>query len=441
MECHNYAKLVNEKLYMKNLNIAIIGLGYVGLPLALEFSKYFNTLGFDVSKKRVKELNLFYDVTNQFKKNKIKNSKIKFTDDQILLQKYNIFIICVPTPVSNKNLPDLHNLKSATKIVSKYVKKNDIIIYESTVYPGTTEDVCVPIIEKKSKLKLNKGFFVGYSPERINPGDKKHTITKIKKVISASNTNTLNKINFIYSKIISAGVYKTKSIKIAEAAKVIENTQRDINIAFMNELSIIFEKMSINTNEVIKAASTKWNFLKFKPGLVGGHCIGVDPYYLAYASKKSGYNSNFILSGRSINQKSYLRILKKIKNYTSQSQNNKFFNCLVCGLTFKEDCPDIRNSQAIKIIDSLYKSKKIRINLFDPVVNVKDLPKKYKKNFVKLNNTVKYDIILLLVKHKSIINSKNKIFKKIKKDSLVVDLHNIIEYKNIKNKCEEYYSF
>ena len=427
---------------MNNIKIAIIGLGYVGLPLAIELSKYYRVIGYDHFAKRIKTLKNFKDNNNQFNKTDLKKSKIEFTKNEKDLKKANIYIICVPTPVDFRKKPDLKHLKDASKLVSKNLTNSDIVIYESTVYPGTTENVCQPILEKYSKLKCNKDFFLGYSPERINPGDKKHTLPNIKKVVSANNKNTLQKIYSIYSKIIKAGVYKAENIKTAEAAKIIENTQRDINIAFINELSIIFEKMSINTNEVIKAASTKWNFIKFKPGLVGGHCIGVDPYYLAHASKKHGYNSNFILSGRSINENAYKRVLEKIKIFISNLNSKRKINTLVLGLAFKEDCPDIRNSQAIKIVENLMKIKNFKISLFDPVINKEDLNQKFKSRIIDTFNKQKYDIVLYLVPHKKIKDlTFNKIKQKLKKGSLVIDIHNIIQYKKIENITKNYYTF
>jgi len=442
MEYINTSKLATNNTMKDNISITVVGLGYVGLPLSLELSKYFNTIGFDISKKRINELNNFIDINKQFKKSDIKKSKLLFSNKDNSLLNSNVLIICVPTPVNKSKIPDLKLLKLATKLVSKYVNKHDIIIYESTVFPGTTEEICVPIIEKTSKLKYNKDFFIAYSPERINPGDKIHTLPNIKKIISASNNKTLQKVDLIYSKIIKAGVFKAVNIKTAEAAKIIENTQRDINIAFMNELSIIFEKMSLNTKDVLSASSTKWNFLNFRPGLVGGHCIGVDPYYLAYGSKKNGYNSKFILSGRSVNENSYKRVVKKVQNYIDKKNNNKKLSCLVLGFTFKENCPDIRNSQAIKIIDQLKSNDKLKLNIYDPEVYKNDLSLEYKLMFKDLFlDKKKYDILLILVPHKKITKlSMKNIDKKIKKESLVVDLHNIIEYKKIIKKVD-YFSF
>ena len=294
--------------------ICIIGLGYVGLPLLIEFSKYHKVIGFDTDIQRVMELRNFFDRNNEFKKSELKKIKnIEFTSDTKILDNCNIYIVTVPTPVKKNKSPDLNPLIQSSKLIGKFLKKKDIVIYESTVFPGCTEEVCVPILEKYSKLTYNKDFFCGYSPERINFGDKKYKLTNIKKVTSGSNAKISNIIDKLYSKIIKVGTYKAESIIIAEAAKVIENTQRDLNIAFINELSIIFDKLKINTSKVLKAAGSKWNFLNFKPGLVGGHCIGVDPYYLTYKSKKVGYNPKLILSGRSINDEMPKFIFNKIK--------------------------------------------------------------------------------------------------------------------------------
>ena len=289
-----------------NYNIGIIGLGYVGLPLAVEFGKKYNTIGFDISEKRITELNTGYDRTREITSIEIQNSnKLSFTNNFKNIAECNFYIITVPTPIDKYNNPDLTPLKSASQIIGKILKKGDIVVYESTVYPGATEEVCVPILEEFSKLQYNKDFFCGYSPERINPGDKQHTLVSIKKVTSGSTLEIGKQINELYKSIISAGTFLVSTIKVAEAAKVIENTQRDINIAFVNELALIFNLLGIDTNEVLEAASTKWNFLPFKPGLVGGHCIGVDPFYLTYKAQEMGYNPEIILSGRRLNDRMY----------------------------------------------------------------------------------------------------------------------------------------
>ena len=343
---------------MKNelYKVCVVGLGYVGLPLAIEFGKKMNTLGFDISKSKINDLNNKLDrdkIINEvdFKKSKYLNFSHNLND----LKKTNIFIICLPTPVNNKNLPDLSTLKSGSKIVAKNLKKNSIVIYESTVYPTVTENICLPILKKHSNLEYKKDFNIGYSPERINPGDKNHTLTKITKVVSGDTKTTAAIIKKLYQSIIKK-VYVAKSIQVAESAKIIENTQRDLNIALMNELSIIFNKMGINTKDVLNAASTKWNFVNFKPGLVGGHCIGVDPYYLSYFSKKIGYEPKVINAGRNLNNNmtkyvltNILLFLKKKNILLSKSK------IIFLGLTFKKNCTDIRNSKIIEIINFLVK--------------------------------------------------------------------------------------
>ncbi|MDB2515578.1 nucleotide sugar dehydrogenase, partial [Candidatus Pelagibacter bacterium] len=334
---------------IKNIKIGIIGLGYVGLPLAIEFSKITNVVGYDLDKKRVIELKEKKDRNFEVKKkNLTHNKKLKLTSDIKNLSDCNFFIVTLPTPIKKNKEPDLKILINGTKNLSKIIKKNSVIVYESTVYPGCTEDICVPIINKYSGLKYNKDFFCGYSPERINVGDKAHNLTNVKKIVSGSNAKTLKLINYVYSKIIKAGTFPVKNIKIAESAKIIENVQRDLNIALINEISIIFDKLSIDTRQVIEAAKTKWNYIDFKPGMVGGHCIGVDPYYLTYKAKNLNYSPKIILSGRKINDSMssiYFNRVKKISNKNNINLNKK--KVLVMGLSFKENCNDIRNSKII----------------------------------------------------------------------------------------------
>ena len=334
-------------------NIAVIGLGYVGLPLAVEFGKKFNTVGFDVNQDRINELISGYDNTGEVSKRHLSSSiKLKFSSNKDDIINSDIYIIAVPTPIDNLNNPDLSILFSASELVGSVLKKGDIIIYESTVYPGCTEEDCVPILEQYSHLKYNADFFCGYSPERINPGDKERTLTNILKITSGSNLETANKVDALYNSIIKAGTYKAESIKVAEAAKIIENCQRDINIAFVNELSILFDKLNINTNEVLAAAGTKWNFLPFKPGLVGGHCIGVDPFYLTHKAEQTGYTSKIILSGRKLNDSMSTEIVNRILlklEHKKDGNNYKNTRGLIMGATFKEDCPDIRNSKVFDI--------------------------------------------------------------------------------------------
>jgi len=391
--------------------IGIIGLGYVGLPLAVEMSKKYNVLGFDIDDGRVSELNKAIDKTNEITPSELKkalDNNITFTNDSNLLNDVTFFIVTVPTPINKDKTPNLNPIISASKTISKFLKEKSIVVYESTVYPGVTEDICVPILEEGSGLTFNKDFFVGYSPERINPGDKEHTVTKIKKVVSGSTPNSLRKISEIYGSIIEAGIYEAESIKVAEAAKVIENTQRDINIAFINELSIIFNKMEINIHHVLNAAETKWNFLKFKPGIVGGHCIGVDPYYLAHKSKELDINPEMILAGRRINDSMAEHIFNLIlKKSIKNKLDIKNTNFLIYGLTFKENCPDFRNSQSLKVYQE-FKKLNLNISVYDPYLSEPIDGYHHSDILYDLDEKV-FDSILLLVPHKELnnINLKN----------------------------------
>lgn len=381
----------------KSFKIAIIGLGYVGLPLAVEFAKRRKVIGYDYNKLRIAELTRCVDITNEVSTRELKKSKIFFTSKEIDIASCNFFIITVPTPVKKNKKPDFSHLISASKTVGKFLKKGDIVVYESTVYPGATEEICLPILEKKSNLKLNKDFCIGYSPERINPGDKKHKLSNIIKIVSGSNKASLKIINNIYSQIARAGTFKASSIKVAEASKVIENAQRDLNIAFVNELSQIFTKLEIDTEEILKGAATKWNFINFSPGLVGGHCIGVDPYYLTFKSKKIGYEPKIILAGRKLNDDmpryTYLKLVQFLKK---QNLFKKKIKILIMGITFKENCPDIRNSKVFELINLLEK-KFIKIDCYDPWVKAGANNKNYNKiNFLKKNY---YDVVIIAVKH------------------------------------------
>ncbi len=417
----------------KNIKLCIIGLGYVGLPLAVEFSKKRNVIGFDISNKRIRELKSFKDNTLEVSVKELKRArKLTFTDQIDDIESSNFYIVTVPTPINSRQKPDLKPLKEASTIIGKLLKKDDIVVYESTVYPGCTEEICVPILEEYSQLKFNKDFFCGYSPERINPGDKKHKLKNIKKITSGSNALVANFINSLYSEIILAGTHLAKSIKIAEAAKVIENTQRDLNIAFINELSKIFSIMEIDTDLVLKAAKTKWNFIPFVPGLVGGHCIGVDPYYLTYKAKKIGYKPKIILSGRSLNDTmdDYLvsKLIKKMKKKSINIKNSKI---LMMGLTFKENCPDLRNSGSYKVFQKLRK-KKVNIDLFDPIADQKEIKKIYKINPINKFKTNFYDGILILVAHRYFINmGLKKILKLTKSKKVIFDLKYTFRSKQI----------
>ena len=379
--------------------VAIIGLGYVGLPLAVEFGKKYTTIGFDIDQKRINELKEGYDRTLESNKNEIvasKNLNFSFKIDD--LKSYNIFIVTVPTPIDQFKAPDLRPLLNASKMIGSIIKKGDIVIYESTVYPGCTEDDCVPVLEIESGLKFNIDFFCGYSPERINPGDKINTLTKIKKVTSGSTLEIAELVDSLYRSIIEAGTYKAPSIKVAEAAKAIENAQRDINISFVNELALIFDRIGIDTNDVLDAAGTKWNFLKYKPGLVGGHCIGVDPYYLAHKAESLGYYPQVILSGRRVNDNMGLFVANKLLKL--MIRNNHLVTkskALILGITFKENCPDIRNSKVIDIYRELLQFK-LEVDIYDPYASYEEVKKEYNIELLKKVDK-KYEAILLAVSH------------------------------------------
>ncbi|MEJ1239093.1 nucleotide sugar dehydrogenase [Chryseolinea sp. T2] len=379
--------------------VAIIGLGYVGLPLAVEFGKVLKVIGFDINKERIAELKKFHDRTREVDAGELKSSThLTYSSDVADLKEANYFIVTVPTPIDEFKKPDLRPLESASRTVGGAIKKGDIVIYESTVYPGCTEEVCVPILEKVSGLKFNLDFFCGYSPERINPGDKLHRVTTIKKVTSGSTPEIADKVDGLYKTIIQAGTHKASSIKVAEAAKVIENSQRDVNIAFVNELALIFERIGIDTGEVLEAAGTKWNFLPFKPGLVGGHCIGVDPYYLTHKAESLGYHSEVILSGRRINDNMGIHIASKVVKLMAQHDlpiHNA--NVLVLGITFKENCPDIRNSRVVDIIREL-ESFGIQVDIYDPLADASEVQHEYGMPLVKTPSK-KYDGIVMAVAH------------------------------------------
>lgn len=383
-----------------NYSIGIIGLGYVGLPLAIAFGEKYNTIGFDVNKRRVSDLLKGEDSTLEVSKEVIqKVKKLSFSSNKKDIQNCNIYIVTVPTPIDKYKKPDLSALINACETIGKFLTNNNIIIFESTVYPGATEEVCIPILEKISTLKFNVDFFCGYSPERVNPGDKNHTITSIKKVTSGSTVEIANKVDELYKSIITAGTHKVSSIKIAEAAKVIENTQRDINIALINELSLIFKKLNIDTEEVLEAAKTKWNFLPFYPGLVGGHCIGVDPYYLTYKAISLNYNPEMILAGRRLNDSMGIKIVEQVLKLMTKKQINIIdARILVMGLSFKENCPDIRNTKVIDIINELNDCN-CKVDVYDPWVNKSEVLKEYGFNTIDELCENQYDVIIIAVSH------------------------------------------
>ena len=385
---------------LQSTKIGIIGLGYVGLPLAIEFSRKFPVVGFDINKDRILDLQNQIDSTNEVDISDLKNNKnLIFSSSSNALKNCNFYIITVPTPINKDKRPDLGPLIGASNLVGSLLARGDVVVYESTVYPGATEEDCVPILEKISKLSINKDFYVGYSPERINPGDKTHRLPNIKKITSGSTKQSATFIDSVYKEIITAGTYKTESIKVAEAAKVIENTQRDLNIALINELAIIFNLMGIDTESVIRAAETKWNFLPFRPGLVGGHCIGVDPYYLTHKSESLGYNPEIILAGRRLNDgmanfvSSQLIKLLAQKNIKINSSE-----VLILGLSFKEDCPDIRNTKVVDIIDEL-KEFNCKVSVYDPWVDKNEAEKEYGIKLIGTIKPSKYDAIIIAVGH------------------------------------------
>ena len=415
----------NSQLSIVNYKLAIIGLGYVGLPLAHAFSSKYEVVGFDISKWRIDELSSGYDRTLELSSEQvneaIKNG-MKFTLDTNDIKDCNIYIVTVPTPIDKNKRPDLTPLIKASETVGKVLKKGDIVIYESTVYPGATEEDCVPVLEKFSNLKFNIDFFCGYSPERINPGDKEHTVTKILKVTSGSTPEIGKKVDELYASIITAGTHLAPTIKVAEAAKVIENSQRDINIAFVNELAIIFNKLGINTNDVLEAAGTKWNFLPFKPGLVGGHCIGVDPYYLTHKAQSIGYNPEIILAGRRLNDNMGIYVANQvIKLMIKKGHKIEGSKVLVLGITFKENCPDIRNSRVIDVIEELQEFG-CNIDIYDPWADTKEVEHEYNLKLIKELNIAKYEAIVLAVAHNEFKQLKLKT-----KDNVVFDIKSILD--------------
>lgn len=400
--------------------IGIIGLGYVGLPLAVEFGKSMDVIGFDINQSRIDELKKGYDRTLEVDEAELKSStKLTFSTKLEELATANYFIVTVPTPVDEYRNPDLTPLQSASRTVGSVLKKNDIVIYESTVYPGCTEEVCVPILEKVSGLKFNVDFFAGYSPERINPGDKQHRVADIKKVTSGSTPEIAEKVDQLYKKVIRAGTYKASSLKVAEAAKVIENSQRDVNIAFVNELALIFQRMGIDTHEVLEAAATKWNFLPFKPGLVGGHCIGVDPYYLTYKAQSLGYHPEVILSGRRINDNMGIFIANEvIKLMAKANMPISGGKILVLGLTFKENCPDIRNSKVVDVINELL-TFGAKVDVYDPHADAAEVKHEYNLTLAT-DLSQKYHAVVLAVSHKEFASIELEKLKE--KNAIVYDI-------------------
>jgi UDP-N-acetyl-D-glucosamine/UDP-N-acetyl-D-galactosamine dehydrogenase len=405
--------------------IAIIGLGYVGLPLAVEFGKKAEVIGFDINRERIEELRKGFDRTREVEEADLKSaSRLSFSFDTSDLREAKYFIITVPTPVDEFKTPDLRPLQSASKTVGAVLKKNDIVIYESTVYPGCTEEICVPVLERESGLKFNVDFFCGYSPERINPGDKLHRVTTIKKVTSGSTPEIADEVDKLYQLVITAGTHKASSMKVAEAAKVIENSQRDINIAFVNELALIFERIGIDTQEVLEAAGTKWNFLPFRPGLVGGHCIGVDPYYLTYKADSLGYHPQVILAGRRINDNMGVHIANTvIKLMAQQNLPINQGRILMLGITFKENCPDIRNSKVVDVIREL-QSFGTNVDVYDPQADPAEVKHEYGLDLIDAPGK-KYHAIVLTVSHNEFASLDIRSL--LEKDGVVYDVKGFLK--------------
>lgn len=420
---------MNRPLSLNNIHIAVIGLGYVGLPLAVEFAKKYPVLGFDTNADRVNELNNGCDHTNEANLIDLRavtaGSQLQVSSSKDDLRQANVFIITVPTPVDQFKLPDLRQLLKASEMVGQALKQGDVVIYESTVYPGCTEEDCVPVLEQYSGLKFNEDFFVGYSPERINPGDKINTLTTIKKVTSGSTAEAAQFVDNLYSSIITAGTYKAPSIKVAEAAKAIENAQRDVNISFINELALIFDRIGIDTNDVLDAAATKWNFLKYRPGLVGGHCIGVDPYYLAHKAELLGYSPQVILSGRRVNDNMGLFVAGKVaKLLIEKGRQTKNAKALILGITFKENCPDTRNTKVVDIYNEL-KEFGMDVDVHDPYAEPAVVKKEYGIELTPRPDGRRYDAIILAVAHNEYKNLDIK--KLLSENAVVFDTKAIID--------------
>lgn len=430
-----------ERMLDKEEELAVVGLGYVGLPLAVEFSNHFKVIGFDTNSEKINLYKRGYDPTKDVGDDKLKNASVNFTFDEEELKRAKFYVVAVPTPINEDNTPNLTSVEEATRTVARNLTKGDIVVYESTVYPGTTEEVCVPILEKISGLKYGSDFKVGYSPERVSPGDNTKKVTDIVKIVSGCDEETLDEVSKVYRSIIKAGIYEAESIKVAEAAKVIENSQRDINIAFMNELSIIFNDMNIDTNAVLNAAKTKWNFVDFKPGLVGGHCIGVDPYYLIYKAQEVGYDSQIIASGRKVNEEmSKYVALEVVKQLISLGKVVKGARVALLGITFKEDCPDVRNTKIVDIINYL-KGYEINVFVYDPVADRNETYKSYNIELVDYDEINNVDAIVVAVAHDEFKNiSLDELEKKYVDDrKTLVDLKGIYNKKDVEDRGITYW--
>jgi len=417
-------KTTKENKKATHIEIAVIGLGYVGLPLAVALAEHYSVVGFDINSQRIMQLKKHQDTTQEVTTGRLQQAKqLSFSDSAVDIKAANYYIITVPTPVDSNNTPDLSPLISASELVGSMLKQGDTVIYESTVYPGATEGVCAKILAAMSDLVLNQGFFVGYSPERINPGDKVNTLSSIVKVVSGSNPEAAERVNALYEKIIDAGTHLAPSIKVAEAAKAIENTQRDINIAFMNELSMMFHEMDIDVLEVIEAAATKWNFLKFTPGLVGGHCIGVDPYYLIHKAQENGYFPQLITTARRINENMSAYVSERILKLMALHQKHIVSaKVLIMGLTFKENCPDLRNTRVVEIVEQLQKYH-AQIDVYDPWVNPADAAE-INQPLTTEPARESYDLVVLAVAHKQFISANPRVY--LKDDGVLFDLKGLL---------------
>lgn len=433
--------MIYDELILKKGKLSVVGLGYVGMPIAVAFAQKINVIGFDLNKNKIEQYKAGVDPTREVGDNVIKNTTVEFTSDESKLKEAKFHIVAVPTPVNSDHTPDLTPVEGASRILGRNLTKGSIVVFESTVYPGVTEDICVPILEKESGLKCGVDFKIGYSPERINPGDKVHRLNTITKIVSGMDSETLDCVAKVYEMVVEAGVYKAESIKVAEAAKVIENSQRDINIAFMNELSIIFNKMGIDTQAVLKAAGTKWNFLNFYPGLVGGHCIGVDPYYLTYKAEELGYHSQIILSGRRINDDMGKYVAENcVKNLISAEKSVKNAKVAILGFTFKENCPDTRNTKIIDIVNELNEYG-IYPLISDPEADTEEAKRLYGVELTDISDIKDADAIILAVAHKEFnsfsIDEIDKFFGKGKK--VLLDLKGILNRKEYESAGYNYW--
>lgn len=433
-----------EKIRNREEKISLVGLGYVGLPIAVAFAKKVEVIGFDISEEKIRLYKNGIDPTREVGDKAIKETKVEFTTNENKLKEAKFHIVAVPTPVNADHNPDLSAVKSASSVVGRNLTKGSIVVFESTVYPGVTEEICIPILERESGLKCGIDFKVGYSPERINPGDKFHRLESIVKVVSGMDEESLDIISSIYELVVDAGIYRAESIKVAEAAKVIENSQRDINIAFMNELSIIFNRMGIDTKAVLKAASTKWNFLNFSPGLVGGHCIGVDPYYLTYKAEQLGYHSQIILSGRRINDDMGKYVVENlIKNLIKTNVSVKEAKIAILGFTFKENCPDTRNTRVIDIVAELKEYGLVPM-VADPQADVNEVKREYGIDLVTIDDIIEMDVVVIAVGHDEFLNlpkeKLNKLFKNVSNNNKVLlDIKGILDRKTYEEAGYKYW--